>query len=104
MTVDAATVQGLATRAVERTLGQAPSSVLLDAPDRVILVLDGVQVEGRLVVDAGRLMLAFPPLGRVAVVDRPSGPSIALTSVAIVSDGSVEVSGTLDARSLGLGG
>jgi hypothetical protein len=104
LTVDAATATALAAAAVERAAGARPSSVALVAPDRVVVTVGALQVQGRLIIDGGALVLVIEPIGRVVVAEPASGLPFVVSSVAVDTGGPVRLVGTLDPRALGLGG
>jgi len=96
-----ADVKALASDAVKSALGVTPSRVTLDAPDRATVVVNGVSVGGRLVIDSAGT-LSFRPTGilggftgPVVLVSPGPGVPFRIASIA-VSPAGVTASGTVD--------
>jgi hypothetical protein len=87
LTLAAADVRALASAAVQSQMGSTPTKVTLTAPDKVTVVAAGLNVRGRLVVDAhgGLVFLPVAPAGFSGPIDllRP-GPTEPLRFTSIV--------------------
>jgi hypothetical protein len=98
VTLLAAEVELLATDSIESAIGQRPTSVSLDAPDRLVFTVGGVTAGGRLSVDeAGGLVLdpAVDVLPRTDVFRPDSTLEFRLESFEIVA-GNLVLAGTLE--------
>ncbi len=103
LALDPTTTSRLATAAVEKAIGRAPTAVQLIAPDRVVVTIGSQRADGRLLVDqSGAVVVSVPPLGTAVVADPATDLPLVLRSVAITPGGGATLIGTLDPRALGL--
>jgi hypothetical protein len=100
LTLAAADVRALASAAVEAQMGSTPTKVTLTAPDKVAVVASGLNVRGRLIVDAkgGLVFVPTSPAGFSGPIDliRP-GPKepLRLTSIVLRPTGAT-ITATVD--------
>ena len=104
-TVGAAQAERLVADAIERELGGRPSSVALDAPDRITVNV-GLAVHGRLsVTAAGDLLVTVsdgPAAGtEIVLLDGGQDLPIRLTSVTVTAGGDLRLAGALAISLLG---
>jgi hypothetical protein len=103
LSIDAAEARRRAVQVLTAELGHAPERLALVAPDRIEVVIDGVSVSGRLVVQDGALVaVGDAPLPTVQVIPASATGPLTLLSVTIRPDALV-VTGTLAPSALGFG-
>jgi hypothetical protein len=97
LTLAAPQLGALVVSAAERQLGMRVTSVVLEAPDRLVMKLPGQSVTGQLVIDeSGALLLVDPISGtRLALLSTDPSRPLRLRSLR-VTDAGLEVTGTLD--------
>jgi hypothetical protein len=99
LSVPASTVEALATAAVVKAVGIAPSSVVLVAPDRIRIEVGGVPIEARLALGPTGALTLVPPTGAplVAVpIFTPSADAPFTIGSVEVANGELVLVATLD--------
>jgi hypothetical protein len=99
LTVPASTVESLASAAVVKAVGIAPSSVVLVAPDRIRIEVGGVPIEARLALSPTGALTLVPPTGAplVAVsIFTPSADAPFKIESVQVANGELVLVATLD--------
>jgi hypothetical protein len=103
MTIAAGDLETRAVEVIGAALGVRPSSVALGEPDLLRIVVGGVEVEARLVVEGGdlRARLTGLPIAAVTLVPAASTGPLQLTGTH-VSGGDLVIEGRLDPKAVGL--
>ena len=99
LTVPASTVEALASAAVVKAIGIAPSSVVLAAPDRIRIRVGSASIEARLALGPSGALTLVPPTGAplVAVpIFSPSADAPFTIESVHVANGELVLVATLD--------